>query len=113
MHELSISQNIIEIIKENVTENELSKVNKVIIEIGEVSGILPDSLIFCFDIMKLDTPFSSAKMEIKNIPFVVLCNKCKTETKNTTGIRICEKCGNTDTEIISGTEMKITEIELN
>jgi hydrogenase nickel incorporation protein HypA/HybF len=113
MHELSIAQNIVDILNENIALYECSKVKTVLLEIGEYSGIIPDSLMFCFDSIKSDTLFDNAELKIKNIPFRIYCNACKSETGNNFGMRICEKCGGYDTEIISGTEMKITEVEID
>jgi hydrogenase nickel incorporation protein HypA/HybF len=113
MHELSISQNIIEILKENVPEEDYGNVKMVILEIGELSGIVADSLQFCFDVIKIETPFQNAEMKITNISFKLYCNTCKSETTNAMGIRLCGKCGGSDTNIVSGTEMRIAEVELN
>ncbi|MCU0373415.1 MAG: hydrogenase maturation nickel metallochaperone HypA [Ignavibacteria bacterium] len=110
MHELSVAQNIVEILNENVARYEYSRVKTVLLEIGEYSGIIPDSLIFCFDSIKSDTPFENAELKIRNIPFKIYCNACKSETGNNFGMRICEKCGGNDTEIISGMELKITDV---
>jgi hydrogenase nickel incorporation protein HypA/HybF len=113
MHELSVAQNIIEIVKENIPENELGNVKTIFLEVGEFSGIVSDSLQYCFDVIKSDTPLGNSKMEIKKIPFVLYCNKCKSETTNNMGIRLCEKCGGYDTKIISGTDMQITNVEID
>ena len=113
MHELSVAQNIVEILNENIARYECSRVKTVLLEIGEYSGIIPDSLKFCFDSIKSDTPFGKAELKIKNIPFRMHCNACKSETGNNFGMRICGKCGGQDTEIISGTEMKITDVEID
>jgi hydrogenase nickel incorporation protein HypA/HybF len=112
MHELSIAGNILEIIWDNVPEENLPEVKTVKLELGEMAGIVADSLLFCFDVIKLDTPFFDANLDIKMIPFVLYCNKCKKETTNSLGIRMCEECKEFDTEIISGTEMRVTEVEL-
>jgi len=113
MHELSIAQNIIEIVKENVNEEDYGNVKSIILEIGELSGIVADSLQFCFDAIKSETPFQNAEMKINNIPFKLFCNICKSVTTNTIGTCLCTKCGGTDTNIVSGTEMRITEVEIN
>ena len=112
MHELSIAQSILEIIKENVNSEDTGKVRKILLEIGDMSGIVSDSLNFCFDAVKLESPFENSTLEIINIPFVLFCRNCNQNTTNNYGLRLCEKCGGFDTEIISGTEMKIKEIEL-
>jgi hydrogenase nickel incorporation protein HypA/HybF len=113
MHELSVAQNIIDIVRENVPVPDYGKVNKILLEVGEFSGIVADSLNYCFDIIKSDTEFAGSGLEIKKIPFVLYCSLCKNESSNTAGIRICGKCGGSDTRIISGTDMKITEVQLN
>lgn len=113
MHELSIAQNIIEIIKDNVSDKELPEVRKVMIDLGEISGVVQESLEFCFNAVKEESNLNNAILEIKKIPFVLFCNACKSETHNNNGLRLCEKCGSADTKIISGTEMKITQIELD
>jgi hydrogenase nickel incorporation protein HypA/HybF len=112
MHELSIAQNIVEIVKENIPEKEQENVKTIFLEVGEFSGIVSDSLQFCFDIVKSETPFGKSVMKIKKIPFVIYCNDCNSETTNNMGIRFCEKCNSNNTGIISGTDMHITGIEL-
>jgi hydrogenase nickel incorporation protein HypA/HybF len=113
MHELSVAQNIIDIVKENVPSDELSNVKSILIDVGEMSGVVADSLEFCFDVVKLETPLQNSRIEIKKIPFILFCNSCNKDTSNTMGIRMCEYCGGFDTKIISGTEMNVTEVELN
>ncbi|MCI0472263.1 MAG: hydrogenase maturation nickel metallochaperone HypA [Ignavibacteria bacterium] len=113
MHELSVAQNIVEILNDNINQYECSKVKTVLLEIGEYSGIIPDSLKFCFDSIKSDSPFENAELLIKNIPFRIYCKSCKSETGNNFGMRICEKCGGYDTVVVSGTEMKIIDVEID
>jgi hydrogenase nickel incorporation protein HypA/HybF len=113
MHELSVAQNIIDIVRENVPGSDYRHVNNILLEVGEFSGIVADSLLYCFDVIKTDTEFVNAKMEIKKIPFVLYCISCKTKTSNNSGIRLCGNCGGYDTKIISGTDMKIIEVEVN
>jgi hydrogenase nickel incorporation protein HypA/HybF len=113
MHELSVAQNIIEIVKENIPEEDLENVKTIFLEVGEFSGIVSDSLKYCFDVIKSDTPLENSKMEIKKIPFILFCNECKSETTNNMGIRLCEKCGEYNTKILSGTDMQIIKVEID
>ena len=113
MHELSVAQNIVDIVLESVTEKDRSGVKTILIEVGEMSGIVPDSLKFCFDVIKTETPLKNSEMQITKIPFVLYCSSCNKETTNDLGMRSCGSCGCFDTKIVSGTEMKITELEVN
>lgn len=113
MHELSIAQNIVEIAIDSVPDKDRNKIERIMLEIGDMSGIVSDSLQFCFDVIKKDTPLKNTEMIIKKIPFLIFCNSCKAETTNEFGIRSCGICNEFNTRVISGTEMKITGLELN
>ena len=112
MHELSIAQNILEIVKLNVPSNELSEVKSVKVRIGEFAGVVPESLEFCFQAITSGTELEGSVLDIERIPFVIQCNSCKETSTNDIGIRICQKCGSSDTGIISGIEMHVVEVEL-
>jgi len=112
MHELSIAQNICEIIRENISETELEHVTTVRLKIGTIAGIVSDSLEFSFQVITAETPLRNARLEIESVPFRVHCNVCDTVTENDVGFAMCGKCGSTDTKILSGSELNITEIEI-
>lgn len=112
LHELSIAQNIVEIVKQSVPADELINVSKVRLRIGEMSGVVTDSLEFGFQAITSDTELKNAKLEIERIPFVFKCNNCMNTSTNNYGITICAVCGNSDTEIVSGLEIQIVEVEL-
>jgi hydrogenase nickel incorporation protein HypA/HybF len=112
MHELSIAQNIIEIVKTNIPEPEWGLVASVNIKVGEVAGVVPESLEFSFHAITADTPLSQTQLKIDFVPFRIHCNKCGEMTGNEAGFAICEKCGSPDTKTISGSELQITGIEI-
>ena len=112
MHELSIAQNIVEIIQQYVPESERGRVTAVRLKIGAVAGIVPESLEFSFQAITVESLLSHARLEIESIPFRIHCNACDTTTENEVGFALCSKCGSTDTKILSGSELHITEIEI-
>ena len=112
MHELSIAQNILEIVKQNVPVHELCDVKSIKVKLGEMSGVVTESLEFCFQAMTSETELNGAVLDIEKIPFVIKCNSCNKTSTNDVGIRICQNCGSSDTEIVSGIEMQVVEVEL-
>ena len=112
MHELSIAKNIVEIIKETVEEKDLSSIEKVILKVGELSGVVPDSLQFSLEAISSGTELESARYEMMRIPFTIKCKVCSNESDNELGIVKCPVCGSKDTEVISGNELLISEIIL-
>jgi hydrogenase nickel incorporation protein HypA/HybF len=113
MHELSVAQNIVEIIQQHVPESEWERVAAVRLKIGACAGIVPDSLEFSFQALTADSCLGRAKLEIETIPFRIHCHACGTTVENEAGFAVCSQCGSMDTKILSGSEMDITEIELS
>lgn len=113
MHELSIAQNIIDIVKRNVPDTEWANVSSIRLKIGSCAGIVTNSLEFSFNAIKEDSMLKEAKLEIESIPFQVQCNACNKISETELGFLICEQCGGADTKILSGTELDIIDIKLN
>ncbi len=111
MHELSIAESILEIIKENagVTDS----VKSVKVRIGELANVVPDSLEFCFSAITNGTVFEKAKLKIENVDIVVHCEVCGSDSKVEDILFKCKSCGSTDVKIISGTDLQVVEIEID
>jgi len=111
MHELSVAQSILDIVSDHVPEAQRPLVRTVRVKVGVVSGVVPDSLEFCFAAVVAGGPLGSATIEIETVPFVVRCGTCGTESTNDSGIPLCPSCGSPG-QVLSGTELQVKEIEL-
>ena len=112
MHELSIAQNILEIVRESVPADELADVRIIRLKLGTFSGVVADSLDFCFSAISVETPLANAHLEFEHIPFAVLCRHCQKTFENDLGVVVCPECGGVDTVILSGRELQVTQVEL-
>lgn len=112
MHELSLAQNIIETVKQNVTADELTKVREVIVEVGAFSGVVADSLKFSFEAITSGTELNDAVMKIVDIPFCLKCNDCGNETSTEIPMLLCSICGSSNTQILSGDELRVKELKI-
>lgn len=65
MHEIHAVQNIISIIKEKAKENNLTKVKKINVVLGKLSGISKEDFTYWFNELSKDSPASSAQIEFK------------------------------------------------
>lgn len=108
MHELGITENIIEIALKHAQGK---KINRITLEIGQLSAILPDSIEFCFDACRLGTPLENTVLEMIEIPGLARCRRCGTEFAIAEPFGICE-CGSMDLAFIQGQELQIKELEL-
>lgn len=108
MHELGITQNIVSIVSEHANGK---KVQRVLLEIGQLSAIMPDAVRFCFDICSQGTVLETAKLEIIEIPGLAVCGECGTEIVLEKPFGKCN-CGSNRLDLIAGEELKIKEIEV-
>ncbi|WP_026731091.1 hydrogenase maturation nickel metallochaperone HypA [Fischerella sp. PCC 9605] len=108
MHELGITQNIVAIVSEHARG---SKVQRVLLEIGKLSAIMPDAIRFCFDICSQGTVLEGSKLEILETPGLGRCRQCGTEIPLEQPFGMCN-CGSLQIDLIAGEELKIKEIEI-
>lgn len=113
MHELSVAQNIVDIIEQHVPAPDLPKVRTIRLRIGTAAGIVVDSLEFSFGVITNETPLHHAALAVETVPFSIMCKRCGRESANEQGIVLCSFCGSSDTTVIAGTELQIGSIELD
>lgn len=112
MHELSIVANLFEILEEKAGETKAKKIVLVKLQVGALSGVVPEFLETAFDIYKKDTIASEAELVIAEVPLKVQCQKCHAEMIKDDYVFICSECGSRDLKTLSGTELLLEKLEL-
>lgn len=104
---------IYETLKNVISEREdVKRVRKVSLEIGELTMINPEQLEFCFRaIISDDELMSSAELEIEMKKAEVECGRCGRIDEPIMGIFICPKCGGT-LKISGGRDLIIKSVDL-
>jgi hydrogenase nickel incorporation protein HypA/HybF len=110
MHELSIATNIVEFAEEFARDHQVTKINRIEIEVGQLSGIVMESLKFALEFAVENTVLEKADMVISIIPGKSKCNKCQTVFEIPNWYTTCPTCQSTDFEIMDGKEMQIKSI---
>jgi hydrogenase nickel incorporation protein HypA/HybF len=109
MHEMSITQGVIDICVQNSGGR---KVVSVQLEIGELSGVVPEALEFCFAACCEGTSLQGAKLEIVRTSGVGFCIDCNRESPRKSLFDPCLHCGGYRIELRSGDEMRVRELEV-
>ncbi|MDT8339677.1 MAG: hydrogenase maturation nickel metallochaperone HypA [Sulfurimonas sp.] len=112
MHEYSIVQSLLDSCEENAVKNNATKVTKVVIKIGVMSGVEPELLRTAFDTFKEKTLCEEAEFFINIQPVVIKCNKCLSESILKSIEYCCPKCEETDIDILDGEDMYLMQLEL-
>ncbi len=113
MHELSMAQNIIEIVERHVPRESAADVAAIRLRIGELSGIVPESLDFCFSALVRETALAEARLEIERIPIRARCIDCLAEFGVEESRFLCPSCSGGALEILSGRDLHVVDIELH
>jgi hydrogenase nickel incorporation protein HypA/HybF len=112
MHELSIAENIIEYATEFAKQHKAERVLKLELEIGQLSGVIKESLEFAFEETLKNTVLENATIIISETKGIARCNNCGTEFENPDWYTPCPECTSVNSEIIKGKELLITSIVL-
>jgi hydrogenase nickel incorporation protein HypA/HybF len=112
MHELSVAQNIIEIVQEHLQEDQKDAVKKVKVKVGKLTNIFIDSLIFGFEVLTKETNLAGSELEIEVVPIKIKCEACGENSALDDFLFACPVCQSTSIKIISGYELMVNEIEL-
>lgn len=110
MHELGIVYEVIKVVDNFVKENNLSKVEKIVLEIGQLSQAIPRFIEECYPAAVDETPYEKTRLEIITLPANGECRVCNELYNIVENRKICPKCGGEDFKLISGEEFNIREV---
>lgn len=108
VHELAITQSVVAQVAERLGD---TRVRVVTLEIGQLSGVVADSVRFCFDLCAEGTSLEGARLDILDIPGRALCRRCRTDFALSDHVMLCS-CGSADLEITGGQELTIKTVEV-
>ena len=111
MHEVSIIQNVIEIVTQKAIENKLTKIKNISLRIGELSGVMSESLKFAFDSCIKGTMLEESTLGIEIVNALGECKDCNLEFPIEHFNKLCPSCNKFCTNIVRGYELYINTIE--
>jgi hydrogenase nickel incorporation protein HypA/HybF len=112
MHELAMTESIIELVEAEARKHGSDRVNKVKLRIGQFTGVVKEALEFSFDIIKHGTLAEHAELQIEIVPLRKRCEPCdKLFDSNGDLDFFCPDCAR-PVEIVSGRELQIEYIDL-
>lgn len=113
MHELGVTFYVVRDVKKVAEENQVNKVSSVTVQVGEVTGVVPEFLVDCWNWARKKEPvMEEAEMIVETIEAVTFCEDCKQEYPTLAHGKICPHCGSENTYLVRGKEFLIKEIEV-
>lgn len=108
MHELSIAESVVDAILERTGDRQVTLVR---LQVGRLSGVVPDALMFCFELAAAGTAIEGAELRIEEPDGRAHCRGCSRDFAMNDLILLCE-CGSADVEATAGLELQLTSVEM-
>ena len=111
MHELALSQGIVELVLAHARREGLRSVTRIVLEVGAAAGVEPESLRFCFEAAAFDTAAQGAELRIDAVPLRGRCRECGLEFEPPGLMAACPRCQAYAPRFTSGRELRVKEFE--
>jgi hydrogenase nickel incorporation protein HypA/HybF len=113
MHELSITQSILEIALRNAHKVKARRITDLYLVIGQFSYIVDDSVQFYWDMIAKGTAAEDARLHFHRVTAELLCLDCNHRYSPGKDILACPKCESVHIKIISGDEFRLDSIDVD
>ncbi|MGQ9674082.1 MAG: hydrogenase maturation nickel metallochaperone HypA [Chloroflexota bacterium] len=111
MHELSVTQNILDIALAEAEKHNAKRISTIKLKVGQLTQVVPDCVQFYLEMLGKGTIAEGVKLEVETVPLVVQCKSCGTTATLDEYDFACRKCSS-PTDVISGRELFIDSIEV-
>lgn len=112
MHELGVTEQIVAVACAAARqEGELTRVARIVVEIGMLSAVMPEAVASCFETCAQGTPAEGADLELVEVAGDGRCRDCGGHVRLDQPFATCS-CGGNDVEHLSGDQLKIIALEV-
>jgi hydrogenase nickel incorporation protein HypA/HybF len=113
MHEMALCESILQLIAEQARTQSFSRVRTVWLEIGSLAAVEVPALRFGFDVVTRGSVAEGAALDITEIPGRAWCLPCGEAHEIAARGDACPQCGSYQLQIITGTQMRVKELEVD
>jgi hydrogenase nickel incorporation protein HypA/HybF len=114
MHELAVTESIMRIAVDQAARHGAQRRTAILLAVGELTGYVPASIQFYFDLLSQGTPAAGATLVLRRVPARVRCATCQAEFTPESGLLwLCPACDGLGGEVISGQELLVESIEVD
>jgi hydrogenase nickel incorporation protein HypA/HybF len=113
MHEVGLMQSALEMAFDHARQAGASRIHRMRLRVGALSGVVPEALTMAFVAATPDTPAEGAELIVEQIPVVCRCDKCDCEFYPDDVVYLCSNCGALNSCIQKGRELELASLEVS
>lgn len=112
MHELSITESLLKTASDYAQKNNAKRVTALNLVIGELSGIIDESVQFYWDMISENSICEKSVLNFDKRKAFMKCMTCNNEFSLDGELSPCPSCGSMDLKVVSGNEFLLESIEI-
>jgi len=112
MHEMSLAQALVDKATELAQKDGCCKVLSLDVSIGALSGVMRESLEFCFPVVARGTALDGATLNVTEVPLKAECSNCRRITYPEPFEIECSHCGSMNLKVTEGRDFKLVSLEV-
>ncbi|MBL3593625.1 MAG: hydrogenase maturation nickel metallochaperone HypA [Synergistaceae bacterium] len=113
MHEMSLVEALMEALLEAFEKHpNWLRARRVELHVGRLRQVVPEAMIFCFDVASRGTPLEGACLDLVEIPLEAFCEACGHRWGPEDLVFFCPACGSVDVETVAGMDLDIASMEV-
>lgn len=113
MHEVSIVQGLLNLAVKTAQASGATRIHRIRMRVGAMSGVVPDSLQFAFEALREETIAAGAELAIEEIPAACWCAHCQMEFTAEGFVYECPECHEYSRELRRGRELALADMEIS
>lgn len=113
MHELAITQSMFDIVLKQAEQVKAKKVTKINLVIGEMTGVVGESVQFYLDFLSKGTVAEGAAVSVTMVSSKAQCHNCHQTFKLEQLEQACPNCKKSGVDIVAGKELFVESIEVD
>ncbi len=113
MHELAVTESILEITLRHAKQANAIKVTDIHLVLGELASIVDDSVQFYWDMISKDTLAEGSTLHFRRIEALMECRDCGERYKPGDRQLRCPACESGSVQVIAGEEFRLEAIEVD
>ena len=108
MHELAIMESVVEMVVERTAGRRVAVVH---VQVGKLSGVVPEALAFCYELVTAGTSLEGSVLDVEHTDGAGHCRTCGLDFELDQLLLLCP-CGSADVQIVAGRELQVTSVEM-
>ena len=113
MHEVGLMQSTLSLAIEQMEAQGLSKIHRIDLNVGEISGVVPEALAFAFDVVSVGTSAEGAQLNLETVPALCYCRYCRREFYPMSWVYRCPHCHRISSDIREGKDLELVALEVS